>query len=201
MTQHEGLTNLRKRVLDAVKFGALDESSRPIFEQVLIQIMNEAERQRQKCDVLNDEYKRKAAQAESQSSAYSSLSSIVYAVLNGFVSAAEKSFLVEQAQHETRLSHEENEKLAELMKQQNETVSTAQPVIKTIEFVSTEFDNIKKPTPEEQKEAVLKIKELVDKTSVPAKKSNKKNKPETTKEEELAKVKSQLSKKKKSKKQ
>lgn len=185
MTQPDTLINLRKRVMDAVKFGVLDENSKPLLETVLIQIVNEAERQKQKCDALNHEYTQKAAQASAQSSAYSSISSVVYAVLNGFVTAAEKSFILEnEPKQEKRLSLEESEKLAEIMKRQEDN--------KHKEYVNTEFDKIIMPSETEQKEAISKIRKKVESLdSVVEEKNN-------SKDEEIVKIKKQLSKKKKS---
>lgn len=91
MNQQEQLNNIKQRVDVALKLGILDEKSRGLYESTLIQIMNDAERQRIRCNQLASDFKTKAAQAEAQANAYSQMSSVVWAVLNGFVNAAEQN--------------------------------------------------------------------------------------------------------------
>lgn len=87
----EKIIRLRKRVLDAVKVGVLDQESKPFYEATLIQILNEAERNRQKCMSIMDDHKKKIIQAEAQANAYSQISSVLYNVLNGFVEVQERA--------------------------------------------------------------------------------------------------------------
>jgi hypothetical protein len=91
MTFSEDITRLRKRLLDAVSHGIVKSDSKDIYEATLIQVLNEAERQRQRCMTQADTLRRQAAVADGQASAYSAIGSIVFNVLNGFVDAAERA--------------------------------------------------------------------------------------------------------------
>lgn len=197
MSTGETLINLRKRVMDAVKFGVLDEKSKDFFEASLIQIMNEAERNRLKCDSLCEQYKRQAAQAEAQSSAYSQLGSIVYAVLNGFVTSAEKAFIINQEQknnyEKNNLNSDEQEALNNLAKKQESKLEVV-----TTEYVNTNYDSVKQTAvqnviTQEDKNAF----DFVDSNTKTKTSKKISKKPETTAEEELTKIQKQLSKKKK----
>ena len=105
MTMATDLVNLRKRVSDAVRLGVVDDANKEIYEATLIQILNESERQRIRCSNLVEEFKRKAAQAEAQASAYSQVSSIIYNVINGYVLLAEKANQ-EEEEHNKELDEE-----------------------------------------------------------------------------------------------
>ncbi len=91
MTFSEDITKLRRRLLDAVSHGIIKSDSKDIYEATLIQVLNEAERQRQRCVTQADTLRRQAAVADGQASAYSAIGSIVFNVLNGFVDAAERA--------------------------------------------------------------------------------------------------------------
>lgn len=93
------LSNLRRRMIDAVALGVIDRKNKDIYEGTLLQIMNEAEKQRGRCMELKANYERQMAQAEAQAHAYTQVVSIVYAVLNGFVAAAERSVQEDQEVH------------------------------------------------------------------------------------------------------
>ena len=89
-TSHaEFLIKLRRRINDAVSLQVIDAGSKEIFETTLIQIMNEAERQRLHCNRLSADFEQKAQGAKSQASAYEAMISVVYGILNGFVRKAE----------------------------------------------------------------------------------------------------------------
>jgi hypothetical protein len=122
MNNNDILANLRKRMVEAVQIGMVNQDAGGVLETVLIQIVNEAERNKQRCDQLAYDYKRQAAQAEAQANAYTQIQSIVYAVLNGFVNAAAAAVEAERKQQETKeeLSTEELEALAKLAAQQEE---------------------------------------------------------------------------------
>lgn len=91
MTYNENLIKLRQRMTDALKEGVVGPEGKDFYEATMIQIMNEAERQRQICVQQADTLRRQAATADGQASAFSMISSIVYNVLNSFIIQAEKS--------------------------------------------------------------------------------------------------------------
>jgi hypothetical protein len=90
MSYSDDLVKLRKRMVDALELGVVDNSSKDLYEATLIQVMNEAERQRQACVARAEDFRRQAAVADGQSHAFTQVSSIVYNILNGYIMAAEK---------------------------------------------------------------------------------------------------------------
>lgn len=90
MSYAEDILKLRKRMQDAVLKGVVADDGKDFLEATLIQIMNDAERNRQNCVTQADNLRKQAAQFEGQAGAFASVSSIVYNVLNGFVAAVER---------------------------------------------------------------------------------------------------------------
>lgn len=78
---------LRKRLNDLLKLGAATPET---FQQTILQIFAEAERQRQACMTAAEEHLRKYHQYNSQAAAFSMFSSISYSVINGYVVLEEK---------------------------------------------------------------------------------------------------------------
>jgi hypothetical protein len=107
MSYSEDIIKLRKRVLDAVTTGVVDPNLKDFYEATLLQIMNESERQRQVAIAQAEQFRKQAAIADGQASAYSAMSSMVYNVLNAFIVQAERA----QA-HEASLASEQAEKEA-----------------------------------------------------------------------------------------
>lgn len=97
MAYADDLLKLRKRMLDALDLGVIDNNSKDLYEATLIQVMNEAEKQRQVCVARAEDLRKQAAIADGQSHAFTQVSSIVYSVLNGYIGAAERQKQEEQA--------------------------------------------------------------------------------------------------------
>lgn len=91
MSYGEDIIKLRKRVADAVGRGLVSVEDKDFLEGTLLQIMNDAERNRQNCVTQAENLRRQAAVADGQAGAFASTVSIVYNVLNGFVTADEKN--------------------------------------------------------------------------------------------------------------
>jgi hypothetical protein len=91
MAYNEDLINLKKRVADLISEGIINPNSKDIYESTLIQVMNDAERNRQTCMTSAENLKRQAAILEGQAGGFASVSSLIIAVLNGFVAIAEKN--------------------------------------------------------------------------------------------------------------
>ena len=89
MSYAEDIIKLRQRVRDAVAKGIVTNGSE-FLEATLIQIMNDAERNRQNCLTNAENLRKQAAALEGQAGAFASVSSIVYNVINGFVLVAER---------------------------------------------------------------------------------------------------------------
>jgi hypothetical protein len=96
MAYADDLVRLRKRMIDALDLGVINSNSKDLYEATLIQIMNEAEKQRQTCVARAEDMRRQAAIADGQSHAFSQVSSIIYNVLNGYINVAEKQKREEQ---------------------------------------------------------------------------------------------------------
>jgi hypothetical protein len=90
MSYAEDILKLRKRVQDAVSKGVVTKDGKDFLEASLIQIMNDAERNRQNCLTQADNLRKQASTFDGQAGAFASVSSIVYNVINGFVSIAER---------------------------------------------------------------------------------------------------------------
>jgi hypothetical protein len=90
MAYADDIIKLRRRVQDAVVKGVVGVDGKDILEASFIQIMNDAERNRQNCMTQAENLRRQAAVLDGQASAFGSVTTIVYNVLNGFVTAAER---------------------------------------------------------------------------------------------------------------
>lgn len=127
MAYADDLVRLRKRMVDALNVGVLDSNSKDLYEATLIQIMNEAEKQRQVCVSRADELRRQAAIADGQSHAFTQVSSIVYSVINGFISVTEK-----QRQEELERADEMAEKEAAKQAAVEAEAETIQSITDTV---------------------------------------------------------------------
>ncbi len=116
MESSETLVNLRKRMADAVDLGVVGEDTKPVFEATLIQIMKNAEKHRLRCISLAEQYRRQEAQAIAEGNAFSQMGSIVFAILNGFVSAAERD---KEDIEETDREKQEDIKIEAMAKRRN----------------------------------------------------------------------------------
>jgi hypothetical protein len=99
-------------MIDALNLGVVDKDSKNLYEATLIQIMNEAEKQRQACVSRAEELRRQAAIADGQSHAFTQVSSIVYNIINGYISAAERQKNEEAAQAAEQAEKEEGKSAA-----------------------------------------------------------------------------------------
>lgn len=90
MSYAEDILKLRKRVNDAVLKGVIANDGKDFLEAALIQVMNEAERNRQNCLTNAENLRKQASTFEGQAGAFASVSSIVFNVINGFVTVAER---------------------------------------------------------------------------------------------------------------
>ena len=105
MSFAEDIIRLRQRVGDAVKKG-LVSYDKDFFEASLIQIMNDAEKNRQNCVNQAENLRKQASLFDGQAGAFASVSSIVYNVLNGFVSAVERDEAARAAEEQEKLERE-----------------------------------------------------------------------------------------------
>jgi hypothetical protein len=94
-------------MVDAVSVGVVGDDDKAAVEAILIQIMNDAEKNRQNCASQAENLRKQAATLDGQASAFASTNSIVYNVLSGFIHAAE----VERSEA-LRIAEENKEKEA-----------------------------------------------------------------------------------------
>jgi hypothetical protein len=118
MSYADDLVKLRKRLTDAIAVGLIDPSQKDFFEASLIQIMNDAEKSKQNCLTTAENFKRQAAVAEGQSQAFSSMSSIIYNVINALIVQTERNKLDESRRAQELTEMEE-------FKQQEESIKKA----------------------------------------------------------------------------
>lgn len=91
MENGEALTRLRTRMVDALKTGVVDEKHHGLVQQVLLQIMNDAERQRQACLSQVEAFKNQIVMAQGQANGYAAIASIVYGTIDGFIKQTERA--------------------------------------------------------------------------------------------------------------
>jgi hypothetical protein len=121
MSYAEDIIKLRKRVNDAAVKGVVSGDGKDILEATLIQIMNEAERNRQNCLTNAENLRKQASTFEGQAGAFASVSSIVFNVINGFVMVAEKDE-EERAQQEKLRAEQAAEANSEILESSEEVV-------------------------------------------------------------------------------
>jgi hypothetical protein len=134
MSYTEDILKLRARVADAVKAGVVDESGKPTLEAILVNIMNEAEKNRQNCVAQAENLRRQAAGIDGQAAAFNSTVSIVFSVVNGLVKIAERSNEEEKARAEQEAT--ERAEKEKLMADQAAQLAAAEEEAKKA-FVST----------------------------------------------------------------
>lgn len=93
MENGEALVRLRNRMVDALKTGVVDEKHHGLVQQILLQIMNDAERQRQSCLSQVEAFKNQIVMAQGQANGYSAIASIVYGTIDGFIKQTERATL------------------------------------------------------------------------------------------------------------
>lgn len=94
MEHSEHIIRLRNRFTEAVESGHLIGDS--VFQATLISILNEAERERISHFSAAQRLREQSRYEEGQAAAFSLVMSMVYNVLNGFITQSEKAALEEQ---------------------------------------------------------------------------------------------------------
>jgi len=123
MSFSEDILKLRKRIADAANRGLLS-GDKDFFEATLIQIMNDAEKNRQNCLTSSENLRRQAAVMDGQAGAFASVSSIILSVLNGFVVADERAEAEQAARQAELEENKESLEQAALIEQEEKKRST-----------------------------------------------------------------------------
>ena len=95
MSYIEDILKVRAKLAEAVSAG-IDFNTKEQVEALLIQIMNDAEKNRQNCVAQADNLRKQASALDGQAAAFSSVVSIVYNVINGYIKITEKNKVEEQ---------------------------------------------------------------------------------------------------------
>jgi hypothetical protein len=111
MSYAESIIKLRNRVQDAVKKGLVEDSGKEFFEATLIQVMNEAEKNRNNCLAQAENLRKQASVFDGQAAAFGSVSSIVFSVINGYVTVVERDEAERAAQEAEKASDAQEESL------------------------------------------------------------------------------------------
>ena len=85
------LLDLRSKFRDATTRGTLSGDQRAIFELTMIQILNEAEEQRQKCLKLQADHERDAARAGAQANSFNMIQNIVSTVFGNVIDKVQEA--------------------------------------------------------------------------------------------------------------
>ena len=120
MAYAEDILRLRARFADALASGVID-GSKDTLEALLIQIMNESEKNRQNCATQAENIRKQIATLDGQAAAFSSVTSIIYNVLNGFIRVAERN---KEEEDRVKTENAEREQLIAQMGVEAEVVST-----------------------------------------------------------------------------
>jgi len=107
--QDDNIIDLRKKIKEVIEAGLASEDS--IFEGTLINLYNKCKASEDRCKSISHEHAKKVAQADAQASAYSQMSSIVYATLSGFLQVAKRDKLELEAQDDDTTDEERAEEV------------------------------------------------------------------------------------------
>ena len=111
MGYNEDLARLKEKVDQLFAVG-YQTDTKGMLQQTFIQILNEAEKNRQNCMNAADNFKRQASVMEGQANAFSSFASIISSVLSGYVMVAQKA-REEEARHAAEQQVTEEEEKSE----------------------------------------------------------------------------------------
>lgn len=89
-TTQEDLLRLRRRVKDLLNLGYLSPEAAGTYEQTILLTWQEADRRRVALRQKAETLRLQAAAADAEAGAYTTISSILYNVVNGFVEAGQK---------------------------------------------------------------------------------------------------------------
>ena len=126
MAYGEDVIKLRTKIAEAVSLGVINPEGKSAIEAILLQVMNDAERSRQQCASQAESLRKEASKMDGQSAGFSSLIGIVYNVLNGYISLAEKA------------KREEEEERAAEKAENEEDVSVAAAAENELESIPVE---------------------------------------------------------------
>jgi len=89
-TSAEVLMQLRQKLAEFQQLGIITPESFGTYQQTVLQVWQEAERRRVSCLTQAESLRAQAQAAEYQASAFGTIASILYAVINGHVEAEQR---------------------------------------------------------------------------------------------------------------
>lgn len=110
-TQND-LLRLRKRLLDLQTMGILEESQHGLYQQTILQLWQQTEGRRQTCMSQAETLRMQAAAAEAQAHAFAAMSSMMYAIVNGYIELEEKRVREDRERTEEKAADQEANKEA-----------------------------------------------------------------------------------------
>lgn len=108
----EELLMLRKRVKDLLELGYLTAEAAGTYEQTILQAWQEADRRRAQLRQKAETLRLQAAAADAEASAFGTVGSILYNIVNGFVENGRKR-LAEEAERARELEERAKSDAAE----------------------------------------------------------------------------------------
>jgi len=112
------LVDLRGKFRDAARAGVLSGDQKAVFELTLVQIINEAEKERQKCLRLKSDFEIKAAQAEAQASSFNAMQNIIHSTFGNVIDKVKSIDDPEEKEVQEELSTKEEGVLKEIAQRQ-----------------------------------------------------------------------------------
>ena len=120
MGYNEDLAKLKEKVDQLFTIG-YQTDTKGMLQQTFIQILNEAEKNRQSCMNAADNFKKQAAIMEGQANAFCSFSSIITSVLSGYISVAQ------------RVREEEARQASDLVEKETESKEEQTPKVPVVQ--------------------------------------------------------------------
>lgn len=96
------LHDLRTKLREASAKGIFEENGASVFENVIIQLVNEAEQKRQALLNKAEQFEKQAAQFHGQAQGFNSFKSMAYGIIDGMIKVKERADAEEAARLKER---------------------------------------------------------------------------------------------------
>jgi hypothetical protein len=101
------LVKLRARMNDLLRMGVLSPEGSGMYQQTVLQLLQEFDRRKASCLEQAEHLRRQAAAAEAQAAAFGVSGSVLFAVVNGYIDLEEKRIREDQERQERDNPREE----------------------------------------------------------------------------------------------
>lgn len=106
-TQNTILVKLRTRMNDLLRMGILTPDGAGMYQQTVLQLLQEFDRRKATCLEQAEHFRRQAAAADAQAAAFGVCGSVLFSVVNGYINLEEKRIIEEQEAKARETSTEE----------------------------------------------------------------------------------------------